>query len=84
LLIHHEIATNVGGTPIFDPLSDRLIPPRHRKAFADNLIDSINHLETMRMAAGLLRKRTPTNFSRDDRVEGGIDTYRAALTARKS
>jgi len=26
LLIHHEIATNVGGTPIFDPLSDGSSP----------------------------------------------------------
>jgi len=59
-------------------------PPGRSQSVCSKLIDSINHLETIRVAAGLLRKRTPTNFSGDDRVEGGIDTYRAALTARKS
>lgn len=79
------IATRVGGIPdMFGPLAARLIAPDDRRALERELNEAVNHPETMREAAGLLRERIRTNFSLDDMVEGGIDAYRAALAARKS
>lgn len=79
------IATNVGGIPdMFGPLANRLIPPDDRDALEDKLTEAINHPDTMRDAAVLLRERVRTNFSLDDMVESGIDAYRAAFAARKS
>ena len=79
------IATNVGGIPdMFGPFADRLIHPDNRDALERALTYAVNHPETMRDAAGLLRERIRTNFSLDDMVEGGIDAYRSALAARKS
>jgi glycosyltransferase involved in cell wall biosynthesis len=79
------VATNVGGIPdIFGPLSDRLMPPDDRDALERKLTEAINHPDSIREAAVLLRERVRTNFSLDDMVDGGIDAYRAAIAARKS
>jgi glycosyltransferase involved in cell wall biosynthesis len=79
------IATDVGGIPdMFGPLADRLIPPGDRQALERALIDAVNHPESMRASARLLRERVRTNFSLDDMFDGGIDAYRAALAARES
>lgn len=77
------IATHVGGIPdMFGPFADRLIPPDNRDALERGLTEAVNHPETMRNAAGLLRERIRTNFSLDDMVDGGIDAYRDALASR--
>jgi glycosyltransferase involved in cell wall biosynthesis len=79
------IATNVGGIPdMFGPLAGRLIPADDRNALESKLTEAINHSDTTREAAALLRDRVRTNFSLDDMVESGIDAYRAAIAARKS
>lgn len=79
------IATRVGGIPdMYGPLADRLIPPEDSGAIERALRAAVNHPETMREGADLLRERVRSNFTLDDMVDGGIDAYRAALAARKS
>jgi glycosyltransferase involved in cell wall biosynthesis len=79
------IATNVGGIPdMFGPFADRLIPADDRNALEDKLTEAINHPDTMRNSAALLRERVRANFSLDDMVESGIAAYRAVIAARKS
>lgn len=79
------IATKAGGIPdMFGPFADRLIPVDDCEALESALADAINHPETTDVAARLLRERIRATFSLDDMVDGGIDSYRAALAVRKS
>ncbi len=79
------IATKAGGIPdMFGPFAERLIPVDDREALESALADAVNHPETTNVAARLLRERIRATFSLDDMVDGGIDSYRAALAARKS
>lgn len=79
------IATRVGGIPeIFGPQSDLLLPPGNSVALADTLRNCVNHPETIRAHAALLRERIRTNFALTDMVENGIAAYRAAIAAAKA
>lgn len=79
------IATRAGGIPdMYGALADRLIPPGDSGAIEHALLRAVNHPETMRETAALLRERIRTNFTLDDMVDSGIDAYRTVLAARKS
>lgn len=76
------LATRVGGIPeIFGPYADALIPPDDSAALAETLRARVNHTESMSNDARLLQAHIRTTFFLRDMVEGGIDAYRAAISA---
>jgi glycosyltransferase involved in cell wall biosynthesis len=76
------VATRVGGIPeIFGPSADNLVTPDDSIALADKLREIVNHADSMTGDARLLQAHIRTTFSLRDMVEGGIDAYRAAISA---
>ena len=78
------IATAVGGIPeIFGPEADRLVPAADAQALATAIADALDDSEATREAAGASCTSGCGDISLSTRmVEGVLDGYRDALTAR--
>jgi len=77
------VAARVGGIPeIFGPHSDALFAPNIVGAMADAIETAIDHPDTTRERAKVLRERIFQHFSQKAMVEGVLAGYREAFANR--